>query len=71
MPLHLNDMDLASEIEGQSSALILPCYMCPAVTVPIRENKTFLQLLSHFLKSPLKTVGSFQSHNMKAKGHLE
>ena len=52
MPLHLNDMDVASEIEGQRSALIIPCYMCSAVTVSVRENKPFLQLLSHFLKSP-------------------
>ena len=52
MPIHLNDMDVASEIEGQSSALIIPCYMCPAVTVSVRENKPFLQPFSHFLKSP-------------------
>lgn len=52
MSLYLNDMDVASEIEGQSSALIIPCYMCPAVTVSVRENKPLLQLLSHFLKSP-------------------
>ncbi len=52
MPLQLVDMDVASELEGQRSVLIIPCYMCPAVTVSVRENKPFLQLLSHFLKSP-------------------
>ena len=51
MPIHLNDMDVASAIEDQSSTLIIPCYMCPAVTVSVRENKPFIQLLSHFLKS--------------------
>ena len=52
MPLHLNDIDVASEVEGQCSVLIIPCYMCPAVTVSVRESKPFLQLFSHFLKSP-------------------
>ena len=52
MPIHLNDLDVATEAEGQRSALIIPCYMCPAVTVAAREKKPFLQLLSHFLKSP-------------------
>ena len=52
MPIHLNDLDVASEIEGQGSALIIPCYMCPAVTVAVRESKPFIQLFSSFLKSP-------------------
>jgi hypothetical protein len=52
MPIHLNDLDVATEVEGLRSVLIIPCYMCPAVTVATRENKPFLQLLRHFLKSP-------------------
>jgi len=52
MPIHLADMDVAAETEGLRSALIIPCYMCPAVTVAARENKPFLQFFSHFLKSP-------------------
>jgi len=51
MPIHLNDLDVATEAEGLRSTLIIPCYMCPAVTVAVREKKPFLQLLSHFLKS--------------------
>ncbi len=51
MPIHLNDLDIISEIAGLKSALIVPCYMCPAVTVAVREKRPFLQLFRHFLKS--------------------
>ena len=51
MPLHFDDLDVVSEVAGLSSALIVPCYMCPAVTVAVREKKPFLQLFRNFLKS--------------------
>jgi hypothetical protein len=52
MPIHFNDLDVAKETQGLRSALIIPCYMCPAVTLAAREKRPFIQLLSHFLKSP-------------------
>ena len=52
MPIHLNDLDVATDTEGLRSALIIPCYMCPAVTIATREKQPFIQLLSNFLKSP-------------------
>jgi hypothetical protein len=52
MPIHFSDLDVVTDAEGLRSALIVPCYMCPAVTVAAREKKPFIQLLSHFLKSP-------------------
>jgi hypothetical protein len=51
MPIHFNDIDVVSEVAGLSSALIVPCNMCPAVTVAVREKKPFIQLLRSFLKS--------------------
>ena len=51
MPLHFDDLDVVSEVAGLSSALIVPCYMCPAVTVAVREKKPFIQLFRNFLKS--------------------
>jgi len=45
MPIHFNDLDVVSEVAGLSSALIVPCNMCPAVTVAVRERKPFMQLL--------------------------
>ncbi|MHC4950949.1 MAG: hypothetical protein ACYTEU_08190 [Planctomycetota bacterium] len=43
MPFHFDDLDVVSRVSGLSSALIVPCTMCPAVTVAIRENKPFMQ----------------------------
>ncbi len=51
MPIHLSDLDVVSEIAGSTSALIVPCNMCPAVTVAVREEKPFLQLFRSLLKS--------------------
>jgi hypothetical protein len=51
MPLHFEDLDVTSEVAGLSSALIVPCNMCPAVTVAARENKPFLRLFRNFLRS--------------------
>ena len=51
MPIHFNDLDVISEATGLKSALIVPCNMCPAVTVAVREKKPFMQLFRSLLKS--------------------
>ena len=51
MPIHFKDLDIVSEIAGFRSALIVPCQMCPAVTVAVREKKPFIQFFRNFLKS--------------------
>jgi hypothetical protein len=51
MPIHFNDLEVVSKVAGLSSALIVPCNMCPAVTVAVREEKPFIQLFRGFLKS--------------------
>jgi hypothetical protein len=51
MPIHFTDRDVVAEAAGLRSVLIVPCYMCPAVTVSVREKKPFIQLFSSFLKS--------------------
>lgn len=51
MPIHFNDLNVISEVAGIKSALIVPCNMCPAITVAVRENKPFIQFFRHFLKS--------------------
>ena len=63
MPIHLNDLDVVSEVAGLSSALIVPCNMCPAVTVAVREKKPFMQFFRSFLKSaPFEQhIGELQS----------
>lgn len=52
MPIHFHDVDLTAEISGLKSALIVPCIMCPAVTVAIREGKPLLR----FFRSPFKSA---------------
>jgi len=51
MPIHLDDVDIASEVAGLRSALIVPCNMCPAVTVAVKRKKPFIQLFKSFLRS--------------------
>ncbi len=51
MPIYLRDLDVIPEVAGLRSALIIPCNMCPAVTVAVRERKPFIQLFKSFLKS--------------------
>ena len=52
MPIHLVDRDVASEVAGLRSALIVPCNLCPAVTVATREKRPFLR----FFRSPVKSA---------------
>jgi len=51
MPIHFNDLDVVSAATGLKSALIVPCNMCPAATVAVREKKPFMQFFRSFLKS--------------------
>lgn len=51
MPIHFDDLDVVSEVAGLRSALIVPCNMCPAVTVAAREERPFMQLYRSILKS--------------------
>ena len=73
MPIHFNDIDVVSEVAGLSSALIVPCYMCPAVTVAVREKKPFIQFFRNFLKSApfdqyMTTLQSrLKEHGVKTK----
>jgi hypothetical protein len=51
MPIHLNDVDVLPEVAGLSSVLIVPCNMCPAVTLAVRQDKPFIQFFKTLLKS--------------------
>jgi hypothetical protein len=52
MPMHFKDVDVIPEIAGLESALLVPCIMCPAVTVAIRERQPLMRLFRHLFKSP-------------------
>jgi len=69
MPIHFNDLDVVSEVAGLSSALIVPCNMCPAVTVAEREKKPFMQLFRSFLTSaPFKEYLRELQSRLREKG---
>jgi hypothetical protein len=51
MPIHLKDLDVVSEAAGVTSALIVPCNLCPAVTVAVNQNRPFIKLFKSWLTS--------------------
>lgn len=51
MPLHFEDLDVLSEVQGLRSVLIVPCRMCPAVTIAVREDQPFMQIWRSLFKS--------------------
>lgn len=69
MPIHFEDLDVVSEVSGLSSALIVPCNMCPAATLAIRENIPFMKIFSNFLKSaPLENYMKTLQSRLKEEG---
>ena len=66
MPIHFNDLDIESELKGLKSVLIVPCYLCPAVTVAVREEKPFIQFFRNFMKS-----APFDDYLKKLKSRFE
>lgn len=63
MPLHLEDLDVVSQVKGLSSALIVPCNMCPGVTAAVDESRPFLQLFRNpFRSAPFEDhIGALQA----------
>jgi hypothetical protein len=51
MPIHLRDLDVVPQAAGVSSALIVPCNLCPAVTVAVDQKQPFMKLFKSWLKS--------------------
>jgi hypothetical protein len=69
MPIHFEDLDVTCEIAGLSSALIVPCNLCPAVTVATRENRPFMQIFRSLTKSaPFEEYLKALRLNLNEKG---
>lgn len=69
MPIHFRDLDVDSELSESCSALIVPCNMCPAVTVAVRNEKPFIKLCGNFLKSaPFAQYVKELQIRLKSKG---
>jgi len=69
MPIHFNDLDVVPAVAGLNSALIVPCFMCPAVTVAVRDKKPFIRLFRNFLKSaPFEQYMTTLQSRLKERG---
>jgi len=65
MPIHLEDLDVVSQAAEVRSALIVPCNMCPAVTVAIDRKLPFMRLFRSVLKS-----APFEQHIVELQSRL-
>ena len=52
MPLYLKEVDIVSEVARFRSALIVPCRLCPAVSLAVRSKQPFIKLFCGNLKTP-------------------
>ena len=52
MPIHLEELNVVSEVEGAGSSLIAACNMCAGASLAMGEDKPFLQFFKSRLKSP-------------------
>jgi hypothetical protein len=66
MPLHLEPLDVSAKLENFRSVLIVPCPVCPPVSLASQHNSPLIE----FLKSGLKT-GAFENYIKSIRGPLE
>ena len=66
MPINLEPIDVAPDLEGVSSALIVLCPVCPQFSLAMRSGSPWLELL----KSGLKT-GALEDHIRAIREPLE
>jgi hypothetical protein len=52
MPIHLEELDVVTKVEGVDSALIAACNMCAGASLAMGEDRPFLQFFGSLLKSP-------------------
>ena len=52
MPLYLEDIDVTPEIEEARSVLIVPCRMCPATSLSVRNKTPFFEIFKTFFRTP-------------------
>ena len=52
MPLHLEALDVSSELEGASSVLIVSCPICPPVSLATDTNTPLMKFFRSGVKTP-------------------
>ncbi|MGD8386071.1 MAG: hypothetical protein PVG49_02945 [Desulfobacteraceae bacterium] len=63
MPVYLENRDVFPELAGYRSVLIVPCRVCPAISLAVAQHEAYLELLTHFLGTPAygRAVSSLES----------
>lgn len=51
MPFCFEDKDVALEVENYESVLIVPCRFCPAASMAVKSNETYIEFPRRFLKT--------------------
>lgn len=69
MPLYLEPSDIDEKITKFSSVLIVPCRICPAMSLAVAENGPYIQFFTRFLTTPAyaRTIAEMRAQ-MAAKG---
>jgi hypothetical protein len=66
MPFYLKEVDVVPEVAKFQSVLIVPCRLCPAVSLAVRKNRPFIQ----FSRNPLRTE-CYEDHIANLQSRLE
>ncbi len=66
MPLHLKPLDMAAELEGYESVLIVSCPICPPVSLATDTGSPLIE----FFKNGIKT-GAYEDHLRDMREALE
>lgn len=51
MPFYLEEIDLASELKGCRSVLIVPCRFCPAASAAVRNDEPYIEFFRRLFKT--------------------
>ena len=51
MPVHLEPLDISSELEDFHSVLIVSCPVCPPMCVAMQQNSPFIEFFKHGFKT--------------------
>ena len=66
MPVYLEPHELASDLEGFASVLIVSCPICPPMSLAMQKKKPFIELFKHGLKTE-----AFETHIKSIREPLE
>ena len=66
MPVHLEPLDVSSDLENFRSVLIVSCPVCPPMCLAMQQNSPFIE----FFKRGLKT-GAFEDYIQSIRKPLE